>query len=71
MVADRIEWLKRQIKAYDLLSVPCPAGQWRWADVDPNNYARRKSQDELARDREIAANRAMEYRRELAILEAQ
>lgn len=71
MAADRIEWLKRQIAAQDILSEPCAPGGWRWADVSPDDYKRRKTEAELSRDRAIARTKATAYRQELAILESE
>lgn len=65
LLAERIYWLRNQIREQDSLSEPCPAGRGRWADVNTSGYGR-KSETELAKDRQRAAERAAQYRAELA-----
>lgn len=66
LLDSRIGWLRRQIRAQESLSEPCPPGRWRWADVKPGGYGR-KSEQELARDRAAAAKSVTVHRAELEV----
>ena len=63
LLSDRVTLLRRLVREQEELSVPCPPGRWRWADVK-GAYGR-KSEDELAADRARAVQRAAQYRTEL------
>jgi hypothetical protein len=60
--------LRNQIRQADNLSVPVPPGRWRWADVK-NGYGR-KSEQELAADRERNRQLAITLRQKLTQVEA-
>lgn len=61
--------LRNRIREAEELSFPCPPGHWRWADLDISGY-RRKTEEELAADRDRNAIRAARLRGELVIIEA-
>lgn len=60
--------LRNKIRAADDLSEPCPPGSWRWADVKPGGYGR-KTEEELAADRDRNRALALSLRQELAVIE--
>lgn len=65
---ERCRQLRSQIRAADELSVPCPPGRWRWADVKGSGYVR-KTEEELAADRERNLVRAADLRIRLRSVE--
>lgn len=60
--------LRNRIRAADDLSVPCPPGRWRWADVKLSGYGR-KTEGEMAADQARNRALALELRQELAVIE--
>lgn len=60
--------LRNRIREADNLSEPVPAGHWRWADVKTDGYGR-KSEEELAADRDRNRALAVTLREELAVIE--
>jgi hypothetical protein len=60
--------LRNRIRAADDLSQPCPPGRWRWGDVRTDGYGR-KTEEELAADRDRNRALAAALRQELAVIE--
>lgn len=67
LLAQEERRVRESIRSNDVLSEPVPEGHWRWADLDNSGY-RRKSEEELAADRERARNRAQASRATLETL---
>lgn len=59
----------RLIMEVEQLSRAVPEGHWRWHDLHPDGYTR-KTEDELAADRERHARRLAELRTERAVTES-
>jgi hypothetical protein len=59
--------LRTRVREQEALSVPCPPGTWRWADVNTSGYGH-KPPDELAADRARSVRNAASARDELQLL---
>lgn len=60
--------LRNQVREAEILSRPVAPGHWRWADVKSDGYGR-KSEEELAADRERNRQLVVTLRRKLAQVE--
>jgi hypothetical protein len=67
-VRGELQDLRRQLREAEELSKPCPPGHWRWADVTTDGY-HRKSEDQLAADRNRNQLRATELTARIAVIE--
>jgi hypothetical protein len=69
LLRDHIRQLKRLVREYEELSVPCPPGHWRWADRNISGYGL-KNEVELAEDRRKAVVKTALCKAELEEAEA-
>jgi len=65
LLGAHISQLKRLVVREENLASPVPAGRWRWADIRPGG--RKKTEEELARDRLQASVRSARLKVDLAL----
>lgn len=68
LLEEHIRKLDNLIREQTLLSEPCPAGHWRWADIGLDGYTH-LTEEELATKQRRAATRVTEFCEELAVAE--